>query len=434
MFRRFSGAPDPPEDQDASGPPGASQSAIGSVDQSPSLLSGGLNPMERIITRIYSARNSGSNNDNARLHLTFSTEREAAAEQNGATSPTGVGTSVEVAASPQAATDTSLEDAEAGIPHRRPTVEEESLDVTENAERVRLTAPNISVDLRQAVRSAESTLPFVLLIIIVFTLHHLVSISIFGYCTWVLHRCNIVIQDQVARRGALQRGPVFACFALLMVHAVVIDALGLSGKIWKVLSMTGVPQGRDFWDILFTAGLADLFLRTVVSAAKALVIVFSSASSQPQCRRRGGILTALDYSGAALRSVLPAPLWIGYFRASRLTTPVGLGLSGIYLLFKAANVLDRVTLAMLALGQWQGTQHGQTPTQEDLAAAPTECSICQDDLRDPLKLSCGHIFCGQCIGEWLDREATCPMCRSVVRRAALRPRNDGASTLLPLLC
>ncbi|XP_065565838.1 26S proteasome non-ATPase regulatory subunit 10-like [Artemia franciscana] len=38
------------------------------------------------------------------------------------------------------------------------------------------------------------------------------------------------------------------------------------------------------------------------------------------------------------------------------------------------------------------------------------CSICLNELKDPLRISeCKHVFCGYCIKEWLQVNASCPM-------------------------
>lgn len=43
------------------------------------------------------------------------------------------------------------------------------------------------------------------------------------------------------------------------------------------------------------------------------------------------------------------------------------------------------------------------------------CSICHDTLTNPIRIaSCQHIFCSECIDEWLERESTCPLCRGPV--------------------
>ena len=53
----------------------------------------------------------------------------------------------------------------------------------------------------------------------------------------------------------------------------------------------------------------------------------------------------------------------------------------------------------------------------------------------PIKFECGHIFCEACISEWLTREATCPMCRALVRQPGTSAHHysDGSTALLPQL-
>uniref|UniRef100_A0A8C4Q868 E3 ubiquitin-protein ligase NRDP1 n=1 Tax=Eptatretus burgeri TaxID=7764 RepID=A0A8C4Q868_EPTBU len=50
------------------------------------------------------------------------------------------------------------------------------------------------------------------------------------------------------------------------------------------------------------------------------------------------------------------------------------------------------------------------------------CPICSGVLEDPLQApQCEHAFCGACIREWLSRQQTCPVDRSVVTPAHLKP-------------
>ena len=54
-------------------------------------------------------------------------------------------------------------------------------------------------------------------------------------------------------------------------------------------------------------------------------------------------------------------------------------------------------------------------TQVDLDAEATNsaCTICMEDQvvgGRAAKLQCGHLFCRGCIGEWLRRNCTCPVC------------------------
>lgn len=39
------------------------------------------------------------------------------------------------------------------------------------------------------------------------------------------------------------------------------------------------------------------------------------------------------------------------------------------------------------------------------------CSICYDKSVDISLITCGHKFCHKCIGKWMDKNNTCPICR-----------------------
>lgn len=48
------------------------------------------------------------------------------------------------------------------------------------------------------------------------------------------------------------------------------------------------------------------------------------------------------------------------------------------------------------------------------------CSICLDELVDPLHIQCNHEFCRQCVIDWVNTakskkaDPTCPLCRAVI--------------------
>jgi len=45
----------------------------------------------------------------------------------------------------------------------------------------------------------------------------------------------------------------------------------------------------------------------------------------------------------------------------------------------------------------------------------TNCSICFENIKDNVKLNCGHIYCSVCIKKWLtERSNTCPTCRAEI--------------------
>lgn len=68
---------------------------------------------------------------------------------------------------------------------------------------------------------------------------------------------------------------------------------------------------------------------------------------------------------------------------------------------------------------------------EILELPEKECSICQDEFKEPIRLPCNHIYCEQCISEWLDQETTCPMCRAQVPQSGNWPYADGNTSESP---
>jgi len=48
------------------------------------------------------------------------------------------------------------------------------------------------------------------------------------------------------------------------------------------------------------------------------------------------------------------------------------------------------------------------------------CSICLDTLKSPLKLSCNHSFCKECIQTWICNTPNCPYCRKPVDKIEIQ--------------
>lgn len=160
------------------------------------------------------------------------------------------------------------------------------------------------------------------------------------------------------------------------------------------------------------------------------VLLVARVDSAQQFRRRGHALTAVEYSSALYRSLLPVPLWYNFFKEAPRGAPLlstvcsggggraceavglvwpallraastrgrretGVGLlcvpqscphpnprsrrtSGVYLLLKCSSVYERFHAAGAALRQAAShSPYGCAPSQDDLAECGNSCPICQ---------------------------------------------------------
>eukprot|EP01088_Endostelium_zonatum_P014139 TRINITY_DN2982_c0_g1_i1.p1 TRINITY_DN2982_c0_g1~~TRINITY_DN2982_c0_g1_i1.p1 ORF type:complete len:113 (-),score=23.25 TRINITY_DN2982_c0_g1_i1:35-373(-) len=77
-----------------------------------------------------------------------------------------------------------------------------------------------------------------------------------------------------------------------------------------------------------------------------------------------------------------------------------------------------------------GRMWGRYATGEEVMESGGNCSICQEGVvREAVVLQCGHLYCEECIGQWLEKNNTCPLCRQVVQSAGVQSHNDGTTSM-----
>jgi peroxin-10 len=97
------------------------------------------------------------------------------------------------------------------------------------------------------------------------------------------------------------------------------------------------------------------------------------------------------------------------------------------LLFEAANTADpkaqrqhlaRVTNTPVpsGVGGSEGGLHRHDLSDDETmrwidGKPQRKCTLCLEAMKDPAVTTCGHVFCWQCIGEWLREQPMCPLCR-----------------------
>ncbi|GAX80347.1 hypothetical protein CEUSTIGMA_g7786.t1 [Chlamydomonas eustigma] len=76
-----------------------------------------------------------------------------------------------------------------------------------------------------------------------------------------------------------------------------------------------------------------------------------------------------------------------------------------------------------------GPLHHEVTNLSARGAACTSCPICQEYVSVGIRLKCSHLFCDDCISQWLEKNRTCPMCRVEIENAGqLCSNNNGICT------
>jgi len=142
------------------------------------------------------------------------------------------------------------------------------------------------------------------------------------------------------------------------------------------------------------------------------------AAARFRLRQQAAVLAIVDLAGWLYREVLPIPFWTSFLRFHATPHVIFAHcLAGGYLASKTRDSAKTVTKLWGALRAVAGARLrvGRTATAAEVVAAGGQCPICHDVLSAPLRLTCTHLFCEDCVGEWLERHSTCPMCRVEVK-------------------
>lgn len=102
----------------------------------------------------------------------------------------------------------------------------------------------------------------------------------------------------------------------------------------------------------------------------------------------------------------------------------------LQLAYYCLTLIDRLTPAqhtpVQAVAEDTATTHteknseamsarGTESAEQEPMATELKCSLCLDSVRNAAALTCGHIFCWDCIVPWCSKHSECPVCRSCVQ-------------------
>eukprot|EP01111_Echinosteliopsis_oligospora_P016049 TRINITY_DN6549_c0_g1_i1.p1 TRINITY_DN6549_c0_g1~~TRINITY_DN6549_c0_g1_i1.p1 ORF type:complete len:436 (-),score=114.92 TRINITY_DN6549_c0_g1_i1:25-1284(-) len=281
-----------------------------------------------------------------------------------------------------------------------------------------------------SVKSLEKMLPFVLLLSIVFLYEHRRGLFAFAWNTSAFLHANQQLKKQVNLKEKRHVPTLLCIAAALIFHTAIVYLFYREDQLWKYLIFLPPPMPLSFWDTLWVVVINDFIVRFMTMAIKSLTVA-AVGSCTPQ-KRNAQLYSLIESVSVTYGSLIPTMLWIAYF--GMLREGAGQVFSYVmvvfYVTFKFAPLVDKVRNLSLSLRRYifREVQYGKYATKEQIAQVGDHCPICQEKLASPIILRCSHIFCEDCVSEWLQREKTCPMCRASIAMAGRRTHADGTTT------
>ncbi|EKX35563.1 hypothetical protein GUITHDRAFT_155451 [Guillardia theta CCMP2712] len=299
------------------------------------------------------------------------------------------------------------------------------------------------VDMYPAIHSfarwLESAFPFTLLLICVFIYEHSRGILVFLWLSIFLSQANEIMRKQVSLKENRNLHVLSFLVWFIVVQAYAVYFLFGTESLWRnfvFLSFSfDQKEVLGFFDLLWIVTLDDLLARHAGMLIKAISLMVVGGSVQHQ--RTSQLMNVEECLVSLYRDLIPIPIWLQFLTH----WPTGLYLPGVvrgcYLTLKLTSVVDKIQCLRSAIQAFifHQTPYGRYVRADELTGDPQEdiCTICHDPLSSPVRVRCGHIFCEECVHQWLQRERTCPLCRSIVRNARQRLRTDGSTSILPVI-
>lgn len=270
-------------------------------------------------------------------------------------------------------------------------------------------------------------LPFAILILIKEIYEHTTDIFVISGLFATFIHANNTVKHQVSRQGKRELGPL-AVIALNIITCMLFVYF-LRGNNELKHSLFLFPPSMSIpislTSLMWTIVVMDYILKLGIVLIKAIITAGSPRLFQ--LSSRGKYFVFIEISSQIYRAIATVPLWIQYLLNNHsihsdesstmvvFRTLVGVFLCALYLfckIYSGVAILQKWGTAFTKL--FQSCNYGIKPTDEQLKICGPICPICHEEYRKPSFLQCKHIFCEECLAMWLDRERTCPMCRSTV--------------------
>lgn len=211
-------------------------------------------------------------------------------------------------------------------------------------------------------------------------------------------------QDRV---DFIQHSPVSALTSLrifsLMAILSVVDVVVLYRA--AVVTMAKGPSMMILFGFEFL-----ILLATVVSTAAKFIINVIDSRQQGTWERKGAIILYLE----VITDIFQLLVYLVFF--GLIITYYSLPLHIIRNVYLTIRSLKQCVDSLMRYRKATTNMNERFPdvTAAELADTEQICIVCREELTQGKRLPCGHILHFHCLLNWLQRQQTCPICRTSV--------------------
>jgi len=279
--------------------------------------------------------------------------------------------------------------------------------------------------LRTVVPLMSKGVPFLLLVLIKVLWEHSLGILVMLGLSLTFWHANKMLKNQVSLKE--RRSLVMLVWIVVFLSSDVyliflVFQKQQLGNALMLLDTTIEEVTFGLWHLLWVLGITDFIIRFGAITLKSVVVALPR--KWVPYKFRGKYYLLIETLSYLYRNLTPIRPWLRYLWGNENENQI---LGGILVFLYSILKLNSLRIA---IGEGfvslkavrRDTSYGTYPSAKALKDACAEtggdekggCPICQEEFKDPIELSCKHIFCEECVSMWFDRERTCPLCRATI--------------------